>query len=421
MANIKDYLVNRDRIVLVGPNSQGKTYTLEQLSKDNDVKNNSIIVWSEIKADENLKNSADSTTLITWLNKLIDMTDLKELMDEKINTLDFSSINNNNNINVSLKNEIKSYKGLIGADITTTSNRWSKPGAGERFLGTLYLISKILEDNDDDTYKYLIMDEPERHLHPSLYIKMATILNKISKQGIKVIISTHSPVIVKYFTENTDEIIKMNDGDEIQLPDKQTLFEIYQQFNIYTEDVYKYRSFRKIETNLYLYFEKFIIPMIYDSLFCKTIIISEGYAEKEILELFFEKYRTDDTLNNLHAMVVYGKCFMPWIIVALKSIGIKVISIYDQDNMTDNKNLNLNNIIEAESDITKPIIDNIENLLGLADIDDKVKQLTIEIRSMFLNNDITLNVLLEEIRNLIDSDTVILEETVQITDELQHV
>ena len=210
--NIVEYLNqnNLERLALVGTNSQGKTYALDQFSKRPEVKNCSISVWSEVKADEGIKSSADSTTLISWLNRLIDMSDLKTKIDEKISSLDFTSVNVDNSINVGLKNDFASYKGVISAEISTSSNSFGKPGAGEKFLGQLYLISKILDDNTDEYYKYLIVDEPERHLHPSLYLKMATTLNKISKHGIKVIISTHSPIIVKYFIEDTNEIIKVD-------------------------------------------------------------------------------------------------------------------------------------------------------------------------------------------------------------------
>ena len=109
---------------------------------------------------------------------------------------------------------------LIGAKITTSSNSFKTPGSAEKFLGMLYLIAKILEESKNGWYQYLIMDEPERHFHPTLYMKVAKVLNKISKMGVKVIISTHSKKILKYFIWNTNKIIKMENGDYLQLFDK---------------------------------------------------------------------------------------------------------------------------------------------------------------------------------------------------------
>lgn len=189
---------NLSRLALVGTNSQGKSYLIANTFKKELLKK-SILIGNEVKADENLKNSADNSTLITWLNTLMDNSKIKDEIDNEINKIDLSEINKDSFLNISLQNNLTSYKGIISAEIKTSSNEWGKPGSGEKFLGQLILISKILEDNKDDTYEYLVIDEPEQHLHPSLYIKIASILNKISNQGIKVIIATHSPVITQYF------------------------------------------------------------------------------------------------------------------------------------------------------------------------------------------------------------------------------
>ena len=45
----------------------------------------------------------------------------------------------------------------------------------------------------------LIIDEPELCLHPDLQRKFAVILAKASREGIKVIISTHSDFLIKEF------------------------------------------------------------------------------------------------------------------------------------------------------------------------------------------------------------------------------
>lgn len=65
MSELKEYIINKNRIALVGANSQGKTYQLEQLSKACNGK--VIFVESETKSDENMKNSGEKTTLIEWI------------------------------------------------------------------------------------------------------------------------------------------------------------------------------------------------------------------------------------------------------------------------------------------------------------------------------------------------------------------
>jgi predicted ATPase len=395
---IKEYIVsnNINRLALVGTNSQGKTYMLEQLARDSEIKTCSICVWTEVKADENLKNTADSTTLVLWLNRLVDMSELKSKIDEKISDFDFTSINDNNFINVSLSNNLSSCKGLIGAEIATSSNTYHKPGAGERFLGQLYLISKILEGNNDDFYKYLIVDEPERHLHPSLYIKMSMILNKISKQGIKVIISTHSSEILNYFVENTNEIVKMKDGNPIFVQSKEDLIDLRDDFNVYTDENFKFSSFKKIENNIDLYFEKFILPIIYRSLFSEVVFVVEGYAEEEVMKLYKEKYKDNYKMGSLEYSVVFGKCFFPWIVSILKTLQLRVISIYDKDS-DDSKHKNLNVIIQEVSDDYIEVDPKVEKELELPTGTDKVKLMIIELRKMYMDNNEKLEKLLIKI------------------------
>ena len=86
-----DYLEEKklDRLALVGTNSQGKSY---MISKDikGDIAKKTILVTNEVKADENLKNSTDTSTLIVWLNSLLDNTKAKEAIQEQIDEVDLS-------------------------------------------------------------------------------------------------------------------------------------------------------------------------------------------------------------------------------------------------------------------------------------------------------------------------------------------
>lgn len=174
---LNDLIKNNDKLVLVGMNSQGKTNSLESLKKI--YKNEAIFVANETKANESLKNSTDSSPLITWLERLLNLNKLKELIDEQISEVDFSEVNRENSVNVGLQNSTINYKGLISAEITTKSNKWGIPGSGETFYGQLMIIEKILEKGGNNPIKLLIIDEPETFLHPSLYINMCALLKKL--------------------------------------------------------------------------------------------------------------------------------------------------------------------------------------------------------------------------------------------------
>lgn len=59
------------------------------------------------------------------------------------------------------------------------------------------LIQMLLETNTIDADKILIWDEPENHLHPQWQVLFSKLLVQLSKMGIPVLISTHSPYFVQ--------------------------------------------------------------------------------------------------------------------------------------------------------------------------------------------------------------------------------
>ncbi|MCP4356031.1 MAG: ATP-binding protein [Proteobacteria bacterium] len=45
---------------------------------------------------------------------------------------------------------------------------------------------------------YLLLEEPEIHLHPSLTFKLVQIIKELVDKGVYVIITTHSPELIRY-------------------------------------------------------------------------------------------------------------------------------------------------------------------------------------------------------------------------------
>lgn len=64
-------------------------------------------------------------------------------------------------------------------------------------LKSFGLIQLLLETNAINENKILIWDEPENHLHPKWQITFASILVELTKNGIPILISTHSPYFVQ--------------------------------------------------------------------------------------------------------------------------------------------------------------------------------------------------------------------------------
>lgn len=84
-------------------------------------------------------------------------------------------------------------------------------------ISNIGLIDLLLRNNIINRGSFLIMDEPEVHLHPQWQVFLAQILYKIAKNGANIIIATHSLDFLKAFenilkdeNENANEIIAIN-------------------------------------------------------------------------------------------------------------------------------------------------------------------------------------------------------------------
>ena len=84
-------------------------------------------------------------------------------------------------------------------------------------ISNIGLIDLLLRNNVINKGSFLIMDEPEVHLHPEWQVVLANILYKIAKQGANIIIATHSLDFLKQFevllkdeNEQASDIIAIN-------------------------------------------------------------------------------------------------------------------------------------------------------------------------------------------------------------------
>ena len=66
--------------------------------------------------------------------------------------------------------------------------------SGVKTFGVLQILLQINAINEN---KPLLWDEPENHLHPAWQIKFAEMLVLLSKSGIPIVVSTHSPYFIQ--------------------------------------------------------------------------------------------------------------------------------------------------------------------------------------------------------------------------------
>ena len=368
---INDIMQKYDICVLVGTNSQGKSTILSNFKKNNN--DNAILISNEVKASEYIKNSASNSPLIQWLEKLIDIGEIQTKINEQLNSIKLDDINDISNVNISLKSSAEDYKGLVSVNINTVSNKWEKPGSGETFLAELLLVRKMLNPKIKNPIQYLIIDEPETFLHPSLFVKVASLLKDISMYT-KVLIATHSPSFLECFVTDLGSIVYVKNGETKLIPNNEECLEIFKKMPFYnkilnySDDELKttkscFKDIRGIINNFGSYFDVFLKPKIIHSLFAKTVVIGEGRAEKILFDCL-KKEKGNTYLSDIEFIELYGKELMPYFANLMAIIGIETIIIFDEDkNHTDEFNLGLNAELHLYENISFDY--DIENYLGI--------------------------------------------------------
>ena len=89
---------------------------------------------------------------------------------------------------------------------------FSLTSAGVANMGMLAL---LIERGALDRGSFLFIDEPESNLHPAWQVEMAAFLFELARQGVNVVISTHSMTILKWLEVHVKE--KPEDRELVRL------------------------------------------------------------------------------------------------------------------------------------------------------------------------------------------------------------
>lgn len=132
---------------------------------------------------------------------------------EYIGTPEFDNISKDIQDAIHGKLTTSSSGELIYQDENENEIPFALTAMGISNIGTIDL---LLRNNIIKKGSFLIMDEPEVHLHPEWQVKLANILYELSKNGVNVVIATHSLDFLKAFqviskkNEEAESIISYN-------------------------------------------------------------------------------------------------------------------------------------------------------------------------------------------------------------------
>ncbi len=76
-------------------------------------------------------------------------------------------------------------------------------------IKTFGILQVLLDNNRLNSYSLLILDEPEVHLHPKWQLKIAKIIVELVKNGVKIVVNSHSPYMIEAL-QRYSELEKVN-------------------------------------------------------------------------------------------------------------------------------------------------------------------------------------------------------------------
>lgn len=172
---------------------------------------------------------------------------------------------------------------------------------GRRWYLTYYMIKSMLKKGD-----YFLIDEPAAFLHPEAQIEVKHELENLEKEGIKVIIATHSPYMIP---NDWSKVIS------VQMDERGTMIQRFNGNNELYENIIS--ELGNLNANNILF-----------SL-SKTLLLVEGEADKAVIKKLSDLLGYDISDYSIH--VCDGDSIMQVSYICITN-NIKFIAIADSDN-----------------------------------------------------------------------------------------
>jgi putative ATP-dependent endonuclease of OLD family len=207
----------------------------------------------------------------------------------------------------------------------------------------------------------IIIEEPEIYLHPHLRRHIYTLFKDLTKNGIQIFYSTHSPDLVDIEELETIGLVKKGDDKSIvTIIDKDYLeSRVVDYVKLIDETKAQAITFESIKQRLFHFFR----PEQKDSFFAQKIVLVEGQSELYSLQIYAESLGLSFDKHGISILDVGGKDALIYFYILLKEcLGFDVYVIFDYDsniNCAINKALaqylQIKNIDSTDNIITSEI------------------------------------------------------------------
>ena len=203
-------------------------------------------------------------------------------------------------------------------------------GAGEKEIIIMAFIKAYMELFKDENI-VLIIEEPEKHLHPLAQKWLKEFIMDLCQSGIQVVLSTHSTSFIDVrYLDGLVRVYKENfETKAVQLT-KEQLYDFCISSGVTRAEVTKDRILD--------YYETKIFSDQLNGLFAEKVIFVEGFTEYFAFPVYFKKINYSLPVNGIEMVVARGKEAIPLMVRIYKAYGYKCFIICDCDNNLDKTN-----------------------------------------------------------------------------------
>ncbi|MCS7165952.1 MAG: AAA family ATPase [Candidatus Calescibacterium sp.] len=177
----------------------------------------------------------------------------------------------------------------------------------------------------------LLIDEPESNLHPVAQKWFAKKLYEFSREGLQIVISTHSPYFINLDYIDSIYLVKKNEnGTYVVKNDAYSLSEHCKNRGASKSD----------QSNVIEFYSVSSTPSILQGFFAKLVILVEGSTEEMALPVYFNKVGLDLLQQGIEIISVSGKLQIPKWVRLFSAYKIPCYAFFDYDYKKNSKQNN---------------------------------------------------------------------------------
>ncbi|PPD58558.1 ATP-dependent nuclease [Dehalogenimonas etheniformans] len=186
----------------------------------------------------------------------------------------------------------------------------------------------------------LIIEEPEAHLHPLAQKWVALKIYELARQGVQIVVTTHSPLFLNVLNLNGIALLRKHDGAT-------------QVTQLTSHDLSTYcnehGASRATPENILAFYAAGATDEIMAGLFSRKIVLVEGPSEARALPIYFKKLGLECSKEGIAIIPVHGVGNIARWWRFFTAFGIPTYVIFDNDADDDLEHVKRSDILDTLS------------------------------------------------------------------------